>query len=131
MEQTAERMSGNLYHRLHRLTSLVDDVVADARGVRHARRCRTRVGGWRKTPEGGLETGGGAHHKGACLPTSVVENRAPLLILMAPALRRRTLPNNAEEPRLLASVVPSRRGQRYFLSDNTSCEVFKQPKAVV
>ncbi|MDR1215738.1 MAG: hypothetical protein LBK25_03550 [Treponema sp.] len=40
----------------------------------------------------------GAHHKGACLPTSVVENRAPLLILMAPALRRRTLPNNAEVP---------------------------------
>ncbi|MDR1215886.1 MAG: hypothetical protein LBK25_04310 [Treponema sp.] len=39
-----------------------------------------------------------AHHKGACMPPSVGENRAPLLILMAPALRRRTLPNNAEVP---------------------------------
>jgi hypothetical protein len=39
------------------------------------------VGGWRKTrASAGLETGG-AHHKGACLPTSVVENRAPLILL--------------------------------------------------
>ncbi|MDR1216445.1 MAG: hypothetical protein LBK25_07175 [Treponema sp.] len=49
---------------------------------------------------------------------------------MAPALRRRTLPNNAEEPRLPASVVPSRRGKRYHFSNNTLCEVFKHPSGV-
>ncbi|MDR1215503.1 MAG: hypothetical protein LBK25_02365 [Treponema sp.] len=31
---------------------------------------------------------------------------------------------------MLASVVPSRRGQRYTLSNNNHCEVFKHPKGV-
>jgi hypothetical protein len=41
----------------------------------------------------------GAHHRGVCVPTSVLENRAPLLILMAPTCggaEQRSLSYNAE-----------------------------------
>ncbi|MDR1216762.1 MAG: hypothetical protein LBK25_08780 [Treponema sp.] len=94
------------------------------------------VGGWRKTAPARAGDRG-AHHKGACLPTSVVENRAPL-VLMTPALppardevscrgQRRSLSYNAEEPRLRASVVPSSQWKRHTLSYNAPREVFKHP----
>ncbi|MDR1127422.1 MAG: hypothetical protein LBL06_04755 [Treponema sp.] len=49
-------------------------------GVRGVRVSEARVGGWRKTA---LARAGdrGAHHMGACVPPSTLENRAPLLLM--------------------------------------------------
>jgi hypothetical protein len=43
---------------------------------------RAGFGGWRKTRASGAGDRG-AHHKGGCLPTSVMENRAPFFIYSA------------------------------------------------